>query len=41
MLLLKVKKKSLYSGIPFGYRILNKMFGVCLFKQEHIVILIW
>jgi hypothetical protein len=42
MLLLKVKKLSLYSSLEFlfGQKIRDKMFGVILFKEEHIIILI-
>jgi len=28
-------------GIPFWVKIWDKMFRVCLFKKEHIVISIW
>jgi hypothetical protein len=43
MLLLKVKILSLYSLMEFffGLKIWDKKFGVCLFKEEHIVILLW
>jgi hypothetical protein len=42
MLLLKVNKLSLYNPLEFlfGKRIWDKML-LCLFKEEHIVYLIW
>jgi hypothetical protein len=43
MLLLRVKKLFLYNPLEFlfGERIWDKMFGVYLFKEEHIVDFIW